>query len=327
MTRHVIGACAALALLASAGAASAAQGSFELSPIGVPLGTDKVVMEVTITVKGKLVTRTITIPKGDIKPVAAVNCAGLTNAQCEQAKIDAAEKASQDKAKVFADAINKAFETEFKAMKKSASTGLKVGKTRISVGGVAKTVDATLGAIIIPSVTEKQGNPIKITEGRILGEGGNVGNYIKPPPTSPGGKASLERATPGTATVSTGVDPLGDPSYVQFGIQEIYVAEVDPTAGQTDDEVLMGLASDLNSHGLPAIFDPGTDTLSFQGLVPNGDSVVWSNTDAGLEFQTEISATTTVPEPGTWMLLLAGLGGAGAMLRARRRAQPLTSRY
>jgi hypothetical protein len=315
--KHRVGAVCAAVVLTSAGPSWAALGTFQIGPIGTPLGTDKVVMQVTISIKGDLVMKTVTIPKGAIVPVGKVDCAGLTPAQCEAKSKDAYEKASQAKAKVFADAINKAFAADFAKINKSVTTSVQTGKARFPINGVLKTVDATLGSIIIPNVPEKRGNPIRITEGKILGEFGNGGQFQPPSPGK--GKASFEGTTPGTVQTSTGLDPNGDPSAVQFGVDQIWVSEVDPYAGETDAQVLQALAGDLGSHGVTASYDPGSDTLSIPRF-PGADEVVWSNTDTGLAFETDIAAIGT-PEPGAWLMLLAGLSGAGAALRRRRRTE------
>ncbi len=51
----------------AAAAAVAPTGGWELKPIGAPLGTGVLKMEITIVVNGNKVTKPVTIPKGDIK--------------------------------------------------------------------------------------------------------------------------------------------------------------------------------------------------------------------------------------------------------------------
>jgi hypothetical protein len=325
MSRFVIGASLAVLAVGWACGALAATGTYTIPSFGAPLGDGQFKMEVTIKYKGAKVTRTITVPKGAITPLAMVDCNGLSDADCLAKKLDAVNKASQDKAKVVADAINTAFATEFKARKVEVLTTTDITKTIIYVNGKRNVVDATLGGIIVPLVTANITKPVQVTEGKILGEAGNKGQFQGPPPKSPGGKGLFERATPGVQTVSTGTDPFGDPSYVQFGIDEIYVAEVDPTAGMSDQDVLMALAANLDSHGLPALFDSATETLSFEHPIPNGDTLVWGNTDSGLEFEMEQTDSIRAPEPGTWAMLLLGLGGLGAASRARRRGRRLAA--
>jgi hypothetical protein len=324
--RSVALACTALVLAAPAGAALADPPSYEISPIGAPLSEGKLVFNITITRKGKKITRQVTIPKGDIKAAAPVDCTGLTDDDCFDKKANALAEASQAKSKVIAAAINEAFKNDFTA-KFKATTGLKVGKVRVTVNGKVKVIEVPLGAVVIPFVTEKQGNPFEGKENGINGEGGNGGVFHPPPPkTTPGSKGKLERLDPGVETMSTGVDATGDTSYVQFGISEMYVGEVDPSAGMTDDQVLSALVSDLNSHGLSASFDAGGHALLLNTVIPDGDTLIWGNTDTGLNFgMSQVGVGT--PEPGTWAMLLLGLGGLGALARSRRRAQPVTSRY
>jgi hypothetical protein len=86
--------------------------------------------------------------------------------------------------------------------------------------------------------------------------------------------------------------------------------------------VLNGGTLELSSGvaDLSAFFDDSA-SFSFSGVVPGfgdvGDDNALDNFTA-----TGFSATfsAAVPEPTTWALMIMGFGGAGAMLRSRRRA-------
>ena len=68
--------------------------------------------------------------------------------------------------------------------------------------------------------------------------------------------------------------------------------------------------------GAPAYFS-GKVTLAKNGVIDfrvNRDGAIWNDS-------TGLSATVaSVPEPATWALMIMGFGGAGAMIRSRRRA-------
>lgn len=323
--RALIAAILASAVASGANAAPApAQpvvGSYEVSPIGAPTGTGKVQIQVTIVVKGKPVTKTVTIPKGDIKPYSLTGaCTGINNAKdCAQAIADRMADASQAKAKVYADAINAAFKNEFMALGEMASVGNKVVTKTIKTSyGNVPDVSATYGALVIPGVSMNQ-NPIKWIENGVTGEGGNAGRFIPPPGKSPGGRGSLERTTPGMETVSTGTDAQGNPSEVDFGLVGTYVAEVDPYEGETDAQVLMQLAMDLNDHDVAATYDSSDVSLTVN--VPDNTFLDWGYTDTGLDFTMSMEGLAPpIPAPPGWALLAVGLGVLG-LYRGRRSAR------
>jgi hypothetical protein len=63
-------------------------------------------------------------------------------------------------------------------------------------------------------------------------------------------------------------------------------------------------------------------SFSLAGAQPGFGAVA----NSGLtSFVASGSGTFSVPEPGTWALMIMGFGGAGAMLRSRRRANVLTA--
>lgn len=289
-------------------------GSFDFSPVGVPLRTGKVTIQVTITVKGKPVTKTVAIPQGAIKPfvMPARKPGEKFNAWVDRVATARGE-AAQAKATVIADAINKTFSAEFKQLGETVKTGITVKPDRFYVLGQTVRRMVTFGALVIPSVSKEQGNPIKITEVR-LGEGSNGGRFIPAAGPSPGSRGSLERAIPGFQTVATGLDPLGNPSEVEFGLDGTYVADFMPIKGMTDATVLQGLAFLLKKNGVPATYDSSDVTLFLDNPIPDGVQLDWGNTDAGLSFATSIEP---IPGPPAWAILLSGIGLAGVVCRRR----------
>jgi hypothetical protein len=301
-------------------AADPPSGTLRGAAIGTPLGTGKLVIEVTLVLGGKKVPKKVEIKDGDIKafvmPTMKPNQALRDYAQDV---LNAQGEASHAKAQVIADAINAEYAAEFAKLPdqgKSAMVGvgfvIKRNQTiRVNNQNVPG-LQAPFGQLVIPNVLKekdpagKDVGAFKITEGKILGEGGNLWNFDNPPPTKPsaGAKASLEGATPGISTVALGVDPLGDPSVVEFGIDGSFVAQFKPAVGATDEDVLKGLEAMLDSHGIPATFDPSDVELSLDMPLLDGQVLAWGNTDIGLEFSTVFAGLDApVPEPGSLALL------------------------
>ncbi len=225
----------------------------------------------------------------------------------------------------MADAINAAFKDEFdklpdKGASAKAGAGFTIRKNVTIKVGVTNVpgLDAPFGELVIPNVSKEKDKTgmeisgVKFLEGKILGEGGNGGGFDKPViplKPSPGARGSLERSIPGTTTVATGIDPLGEPSKVEFGIDGVFVADYTPGAGNTDQEILSILASLLVANGLPAIFDLDLMELFLDMPLLDGQSLVWGNTDSGLEFLTSFEGLdeAAVAEPASAGLALIGL--------------------
>src|SRR5271166_3400914 len=317
------------AIAAWSGAAFAADppviGMYEYGPIGAPRSTGKMVIEVTVMVNGKPVTKTVTIPSGDIKPYPASGICDPKDADrvCAQKIADARGAASVAKSMVIAAAINKAFETEFMRLGMMVTVGNTVQTKTVQARGMNfPNIMATYGALVIPGVPENQ-VPITFKENGVMGEGGNGGRFIPPSGASPGQRGSLDRAIPGVETVSTGYNSHDYPSEVDFGVVGDYIAEITPAAGMTDAEVLQELAGLLDSNGVPTVYDPTTVALSL--YVSSADTIDWGNTDTGLNFNFSMEGLATpalpVPEPAPSTLI--GLGGAGFLLLMQFRRRQL----
>ena len=215
-----------------------------------------------------------------------------------------------------ADAINAAFDLKGNA---KVSVGLRAVTRTINAGGqLVPNITSFSGAIVIPNVSKEQGKPLKYTENKVIGEGGNGGKYIPPAKPSPGTRGSLQPVTPGVTVVAAGMDALGDPSEVMFGLDGVFVGDVFPTTSMTLDDVLAALALQLNQHDEPAIFDQTTDTLFLVNPVPDGAQLDWGNTDVNFEFVTTFDP---VPEPASAALVLGAVLAASLTARMRGSGQ------
>jgi hypothetical protein len=179
----------------------------------------------------------------------------------------------------------------------------------------------TYGSLVIPGVPMNR-NPLVFTENGVVGEGGG-GRFIPPPGPSPGSRGSLERSIPGVQTVATGENAHGYPSEVDFGLVGTYTAEVTPSPGVTDAQVLQELVGLLDAKGVPARYDVSTVDLSIN--IPDNDFLDWRNTDTGLNFTMSTEGLTPalfVPEPATWTVMGMACGGVGLIsLFGRGRAR------
>jgi hypothetical protein len=301
-------------------------GFFVLKPIGVPMGEGVMTIDVTFFVNGQKVSGKVTIDSGKIVPyVAPKQMPGENIRDFAQRVADAKGEASQAKTKVMADAIYAQFKDQFDKLGDKPGAGLTPKTLTIKVDNQnVPNIQTFYGALTIPGINKEQtvqgatNRPLifKANELAKLGEGGNGGEFIPGARPSPGSRGSLERSTPGMETVATGKDAEGEPSVVQFGIEGLYVAEYTPATGMTDDEVLSLLADMLKTNGLPATFDPILNVLSLDNPIPDGVTLIWGNTDEGLEFATEFDAVASE----TSSLELLGIGFVLMVLILRRRS-------
>ena len=307
-----------------------------------------VTIEVTIEVKGKRVPRKVTTdvikpwqPGPGFPPYLKTVDDGKGGKRSETlAELDARFRgeraaASIRKAEQIRDAINKAFKEEFKALGREAT----VGKRAVEDPNypppkvpVVKEPEGSgfWGLVDIPSVARDQtgidprtkmpiNTPLYTTR-NTTGETGNPGDGLQVKPDGGGGSSSGTKGAMGPAGrpgSATGLDAYGGSSLVQFGIEDQYVAEVAPTSGMTEYDVLMALDALLDANGLPASFDPLTNQLILDGVMADGRTLAFGNTDPGLEFATSFApvGAQQVPEPTVLVMVGTGLAAAAACRR------------
>ena len=145
------------------------------------------------------------------------------------------------------------------------------------------------------------------TQNGVLGEGGDT-SRIAPNQASPGTRTTMAPADPSVTQVAMGVDPVGDPSEIDFGVTGEFVASVMPAAGMSNTDILASLATQLGANGLPAIYDPTSEELSLSPLL-TGQSLFWQDNDIGLDFTFGFEGldVASVPEPSTIGLCLIGI--------------------
>ena len=287
-------------------------GSFE-APVWVPLrdsSKDKPLeLQITVNVNGKPVTKNVKV-ETITKWVRTGAAQGETIPMWHQRLTRERGAASQEKAKQIAAAINTAFVAEFQQLGQQATT--ETYRRR----DPETALQGDFGMFIIPGVLEAQKQPFVVVK-EPTGELGGTGGRFRPgvtPSMGAMGSMSLNRLLTDSAFLAEGYDPLGDPSVVQLGIDEFFVATLMPQRGMTDEEILMALELILDSNDLPATYDRSLLTLFLNDPIPTGQTFIWGYSDPGLDFRYTLEGLNElpqVPEPASLGLLFAGFLAVG----------------
>jgi len=208
----------------------------------------------------------------------------------------------------------------------TASTSQRMGWLQSPANGRwfwGTILDVTVNGMVID-----RNNPTAISTVRDPTREGNGGNLRLQGGGGGGGNSSgsmYRGSMNGSGSgMSSGVDPLGNPSLFSFGFysndgQTLDMATLSGGSGMTDSQVLNTLASQFNtlygSSGFTANYDAFTDTLSFDQLLDaTKDTFYMADTDTGIDFNMSLSTTGT-PEPSSLLLLGSGVLGLSGILR------------
>ncbi len=86
-----------------------------------------------------------------------------------------------------------------------------------------------------------------------------------------------------------------------------------------DENDVLIASYDLAAESAPILTPGGFNAFGFRGI--DGEGQMIKTFEFGGAYATlQVNSTNSVvPEPGTWALMIMGFGGAGAMIRSRRR--------
>lgn len=325
--------CAANPIGLGAVAAAADPGTGTLyTAWGAPTITPKtpLVIKTTIMVNGKPVTKQVEVT--GIQAWKDTDRGKLTIDEWYAVRVKAMSDASKAKAELIVKATNKAFEKEFALLGEEAKLEDPIKrKLRAYHNKETEVYVTSLPGVRPPdpkNVDPKTKQPFYVREDAPMwlvkdpaGETGNGGTFS---PKSPGGlgfRGIMGPADLNVATSATGIDAYGFPSVVSFGIENTYVAEVEPTYGMTDEAILLALGALLNAHGIPVTYDSLLKELSMDNPLLDGQTFAWGSTDPTLDFFIGLDGVTAgqVPEPASLALLGTGLLTLARLSRRRQR--------
>lgn len=158
------------------------------------------------------------------------------------------------------------------------------GKPTVKIFGLSSGTDANNKPVqairLLPDPTLQAGNGGRFQQGS-------------------GGKMSMGAIMEidSNSYAATGVGPDGEPAVVEFGVEGVYIASVNPSPGSSPLSILAQLSSVLGANGILNTFDPGALSLTLDPLYDSDlYNIYWTSSDEGLPFGVGVFA---VPEPGS----------------------------
>ena len=142
--------------------------------------------------------------------------------------------------------------------------------------------------------------------------------------------ANTSTATPGTLDVYVTRDDIAGP-LTPFGYRSSFTQNIMPVGWSVRQRTYVDAGNGLYGGTLlgDVTFGANGTAIQFDAPVPGAGpySVTTRYTITATGFGSTLSTATltAVPEPGTWALMIMGFGGAGAMLRSRRRKAALAA--
>ncbi|HMP77976.1 MAG TPA: PEP-CTERM sorting domain-containing protein [Pirellulaceae bacterium] len=186
----------------------------------------------------------------------------------------------------------------FKADKMAKALNRALGSGRAVAAGNVITITDFGGIKEVKDPTKEPGDGVRLIPG------------AKPPAPSEGSYGS-----PGSSNnTSSGQDPQGSQSEVNFGIEEIFIASYLPSPGESLDDIFTALWNQLNLNGIPTTYDSLERRLYFDNPVAPGQTMFFGNTDTGLDLRANF-VSLVVPEPGSAVVL----GALSILMLGRRK--------
>jgi hypothetical protein len=208
-----------------------------------------------------------------------------------------------------------------------ASAAVYISVNGTNIAGAGNPWDADDGLLGTGEICSIMGvncggfESISITGSAPLGRPGLLHTNAVEVNTGNSGNASVE-----IWITRTGLSPLGVKQYLSYSNNNqggriatdlsMYASSTNALFGGTQlGSSFISNVSGSNSNNQTTFADlsaPGTYSVSQRYII--------TASNAANERSASPTMTLAVPEPGTWALMIMGFGGAGAMLRSRRKA-------